>query len=121
MATTQQMTLINNLLVKMFFYTEIGDVNPGGGHKHTFDHITLLARGSLRLDTDAGQEIHIAPKLFVTKSGVQHKFTALEQNTVMCCVVPIRDGDGVDDVAHPEITEAQALELLKQFPISIRT
>jgi len=116
MTTQTQVTLVNNLFLKMFTYSEVGDVNPGGGHKHSYDHITLLARGSLLLETDAGQETHVAPKLFVTKKGVEHKFTALERNTVMCCVVPIRDGEGLDDVAPADITEQQAKELLAKFP-----
>ena len=116
MTTQTQVTLVNNLFLKMFTYSEVGDVNPGGGHKHNYDHITLLARGSLLLETDVGQETHIAPKLFVTKKGVQHKFRALERNTVMCCVVPIRDGEGLDDIAPPDINEQQAFELLAKFP-----
>jgi hypothetical protein len=118
MTTHTQLTLVNNLYLKMFTYSEVGDVNPGGGHKHNYDHITLLARGSLLLVTDAGQETHVAPKLFVTKKGVQHKFTALEKNTVMCCVVPIRNGEGLDDIASPDISREQAIDLLYKFPIS---
>jgi len=118
MATSQQLTILNNLFVKMFYYHEVGDVNPGGGHKHTFDHITLLARGSLQLDTDAGREIHVAPKLFVTKRGVQHKFTALEPNTVMCCVQAIRDGDDIDDVAPENITTEKAFDLMRKYSMS---
>jgi hypothetical protein len=115
MSATTKLTILNNLFIKMFHYAEVGDENPGGGHKHTFDHITLLARGSLRMETDLGEEIHVAPKLFVTKRGVQHKFTALEPDTVMCCVQAIRDGDDVDDIAPEDITTEQAFELMDKY------
>jgi quercetin dioxygenase-like cupin family protein len=118
MTTQTHLTLVNNLFVKMFVYKDAGDVNPGGGHKHNHDHITLLARGSLLMETEAGVETHVAPKLFVTKKGVPHKFTALEENTVMCCVQAIRDGEEVGDVAPYDISPEKAFELWQKFPLS---
>lgn len=37
---------------------------------------------------------------------------------MLCCVHAIRDGDGVDDVAPPTITEKEGYQLLDQYSLT---
>jgi cupin superfamily acireductone dioxygenase involved in methionine salvage len=110
--------IVDNVFVKMMHFYYKGDITESRGHSHTFDHITLLSRGSVLMEVleENGSVVeHKAPKLIVTPKNIQHKFTALEADTVLCCIHAIRDGDDVDDIAPQNITEAQAYELATRF------
>ena len=110
--------IVDNVFVKMMHFYYKGDVTESRGHSHTFDHITLLAQGSVLmqvLEENGSAVEHKAPKLIVTPKNIKHKFTALEADTVLCCIHAIRDGDGVDDIAPQNITEEEANILIQQF------
>ena len=107
--------IVDNVFVKLHHFLRVGDTTHG--HAHTFDHITLLASGAVRMVHDNGEAEYKAPHLIVTPKGITHQFTALEPNTVFCCVHAIRDGDGVDDVASPDITLEQASGLLAEYSL----
>lgn len=107
--------IVDNVFVKMHYFEKEGDTHEG--HSHTFDHITLLATGSVLMTHDKGQQEFKAPHLIVTPKGIKHQFTALEPNTIFCCVHAIRDGDGVDDIAAPEITTEEAVALMIKSPL----
>jgi hypothetical protein len=66
---------------------------------------------------DKGQQEFKAPHLIVTPKNIKHQFTALEPNTIFCCVHAIRDGDDVEDVSKQEITQHEAVELMSKFPL----
>jgi len=111
------MMIVDNVFVRIHHFVRIGDTHQG--HAHTFDHITLLSSGAVKMVHDNGEEDYKAPFLIVTPKGIKHQFTALEENTVFCCIHAIRDGDSIDDVASPDITEEQAFELMAKYPLTI--
>lgn len=113
------MQIVDNVFVKMHNLHKEGDVYEG--HSHTFDHITLLASGKVLMEHDNGSDEYTAPYLIVTPKGIKHQFTALADNTLFCCVHAIRDGDGIDDVASPDITKEQAFDLLQQYPLLVNS
>lgn len=108
--------IVDNVFVKMHRFLNVGDTHEG--HAHTFDHITLLATGKVLMKHDNGEQEFTAPHLIVTPKGVVHQFTALEPNTVFCCIHAIRDGDDVDNIASPDITTEQAYELMAKHPLT---
>jgi quercetin dioxygenase-like cupin family protein len=111
-----QILLVDNVFVKMMHMPKSGDII--NGHAHTFDHITLLSSGSVLMEHDNGNNTFKAPQLIVTPKGITHKFTALEDNVLICCVHAIRDGDDVDDVAPQNINPSHAKALIAQFPLT---
>jgi quercetin dioxygenase-like cupin family protein len=108
--------IVDNVFVKMMHLPSIGDTH--GGHAHVFDHITLLATGSVDMVSDKGTNHFTAPHLIVTPKGITHEFIATTNDVLLCCIHAIRDGDDVDSIADQELTEEQARELLKNFPLS---
>lgn len=108
--------LVDNVFVKMHYFLNDGDVYAG--HAHAFDHITLLAVGKVLMTHDKGEQEFTAPHLIVTPKGISHQFKALTAGTVFCCIHAIRDGDGVDDVASPEITPEQQWDLLSTYKLA---
>lgn len=107
--------LVDNVFVKMMHMYFPGDKIQG--HAHVFDHITLLAKGRVVMRAKDQEHEHEAPKLIVTPKGVVHEFEALTTDCLLCCVHAVRDGDGVDDIAPANITEEEALDLTRQFPL----
>lgn len=108
--------LVDNVFVKLHHFIRVGDTHDG--HAHAFDHITLLASGSVRMAHDNGVAEFKAPHLIVTPKGITHQFTALEPNTVFCCIHAVREGDELDDIASPDITQAEAFELLTTYKLT---
>lgn len=111
--------IVDNVFVKLHHFLRVGDTHRG--HAHAFDHITLLSTGSVRMAHDNGEADYKAPHLIVTPKGITHQFTALEPNTVFCCIHAIRDGDGVDDIAAPNLTPEQQFDLLTTYKLVEKT
>lgn len=110
-----QIQVVDNVFVRMMCFVQAGDTVTG--HAHTFDHITLLSSGAVRMYCENVEKEFIAPHLIVTSKGKHHGFTALQPNTLLCCVHAIRDGDGVEDIAPQELDQRHALELLAKYPV----
>ena len=107
--------IVDNVFVKLHQFLNIGDTHEG--HVHAFDHITLLAYGSVKMVHDKGEAEFKAPHLIVTPKGIKHQFTALEPNTVFACIHAIREKDELDGIASPNITIEQAWELMGTAPL----
>lgn len=108
--------IVDNVFVKMHHFLNAGDTMSG--HAHVFDHITLLASGKVLMKHDSGEQEFDAPHLIVTPKSVKHQFLALSNNTVLCCIHAIRDGDEIDNVADPSITPEKTWELLTKYPVT---
>jgi hypothetical protein len=106
--------ICDNVWVKMHHFERAGMVFEG--HAHVFDHITLLATGSVLMKHDNGQQQFKAPHLIVTPKGIKHEFVSLEPNTLFCCVHAIRDGDSLEDVAPQDISQEDAFKLIHAYP-----
>jgi len=73
----------------------------GGGHEHYFDHVSLLATGSVLVEVDGFESTtYHAPTFIAISKRHKHKITALTDNVVYYCVFALRDVDGevVDDI-----------------------
>jgi quercetin dioxygenase-like cupin family protein len=116
MTVSTDLKVVDNVFVKMMHLYWVGDKVVG--HAHTFDHITLLAKGTVLMKANGEVREHAAPKLIVTPKGVVHEFEAVTPDCLLCCVHAIRDGDTAEDIAPPDMTEEQAQEFLRQFPLT---
>jgi quercetin dioxygenase-like cupin family protein len=90
-----------NIHTRMLHFAKVGDKIVG--HKHTFDHLTLLASGSLRVVVDEKESEFKAPHLIWIDKDKVHELTALEDNTVAACINGIRDGENVADLIDPSM------------------
>lgn len=69
-------------------------------HAHSYDHLSILARGVAEVQTDTGTERHTAPACLTIKAGVHHKITAIEDVTWFCIhATEETEPDAVDQVA----------------------
>ena len=82
-------------------FLKAGDTEQG--HSHVFDHLTLLAKGSLKVTVEEKSTEFIAPHMIFIQKNKMHELQALEDNTVAYCIHALRDGEGVDDILDPSM------------------
>jgi quercetin dioxygenase-like cupin family protein len=95
---------VANLYSRQMHFVSAGDIEIG--HKHTFDHLTLLAVGSLKVTVEGKETVFKAPHMIYIHKDKVHELVALEDNTVAFCIHPLRDGNGVDDILDPAMIPA---------------
>jgi len=83
------MGYFGNVWVRQNILEKVGDTN-GGGHKHKFDHVS--------------PKEFTAPTFIVVRKEHNHKFTALEDDTIWYCIFALRDLDGepIEELFDPE-------------------
>jgi len=90
---------VANLFSRQMHFKNVGDMEMG--HTHPFDHLTLLASGSLKVTVEGETTIFKAPHMIYIHKDKKHELVALEDNTVAFCIHALRDGDGVGDILDP--------------------
>lgn len=94
-----QIGCVANLFSRQMHFKKAGDMEHG--HTHPFDHLTLLAAGSLRVTVNGQTTDFKAPQMIYIKAEFNHELVALEDNTVAFCIHALRKGNGVDDIIDP--------------------
>ena len=82
-------------------FEKAGDIEHG--HTHSFDHLTLLANGKLKIVVDGKESTFVAPQMIYIKAEKMHELTALEDNTVAYCIHAVSIGENVDDIIDPSM------------------
>lgn len=98
-APKSNMACVSNLWVRQMHFANIGDQNEG--HEHNFDHITLLAKGSVEVDVEGQKTIFKAPHMIYIVAGKRHFLKALEPDTIAYCVHALRTGEREEDILDP--------------------
>ena len=94
-----QIGCVANLFSRQMHFKKAGDLEHG--HAHLFDHLTLLASGSLRVTVNGKTTDFKSPHMIYIKAEHEHELVALEDNTVAFCIHALRKGNGVDDIIDP--------------------
>jgi hypothetical protein len=98
------MGYFGNVWVRQNILEKVGDTN-GGGHKHKFDHVSLLTQGKVKVEIDGyPPKEFTAPTFIVVRKEHNHKFTALENDTIWYCIFALRDLDGepIEELFDPK-------------------
>ena len=90
---------VANLFSRMMHFKNAGDTEHT--HSHSFDHLTLLANGSVRCTVEDKDTVFKAPHMIYIHKDKTHKFTALEDNTVAYCIHAMRTGERIEDIIDP--------------------
>lgn len=86
-----------NVYIRPNTLAKAGDLVAG--HKHGFDHTTIVFRGAVHVKAtlpDGGviERDFAAPAHFLVKADVEHEITALADDTVFWCVYSHREPQG---------------------------
>jgi hypothetical protein len=96
---------IGNIWVRQNVLEKAGEVSQG--HKHLFDHVTLLAKGTVEVSVEGHEPRQFeAPAFIAIKKEYAHHFKAVTDDVLWYCVFAIRDIDGdvtdiIPDTALP--------------------
>lgn len=98
----EELGYIGNIWVRQNYLEKAGD--KVGGHIHFFDHVSLLAKGSVEVTIDGtNPQVFHAPTFIVIRKNHRHEITALEDDTSWYCVFAAREIDGsVAEIVNPE-------------------
>lgn len=89
-----QLGCVANLFSRMMHFAKAGDIEFG--HTHQFDHLTLLATGSLQITIGGIVSKFKAPHMIYIKADKNHELIALEDNTVAYCIHALRSKDNAE-------------------------
>ena len=103
---TASIAYVANLWSKMMVFAKAGDVEYG--HAHTFDHLTLLARGALKITIDGVSSEFKAPHMIYIKKDKVHELVAIEDSTVAYCIHALRGLDKSGDILDPSMIPKNA-------------
>jgi len=85
---------VANLYTRMMHFTNKGDTEPG--HAHVYDHLTLLAKGSIKVTVNGEATEFTAPHSIYIQKNKQHELVALEDDTLAFCIFALKDINGFD-------------------------
>lgn len=95
---------VANLFSRQMHFEKAGDIEHG--HKHPFDHLTLLAAGALRVTVEGKTTEFKAPHMIYVKAEHVHELVALEDNTVAYCIHALRGDNKTGDILDPAMVPA---------------
>lgn len=86
--------LVSNLFSRMMHFKKVGDLEIG--HTHQFDHLTLLAKGKLKIKVNNQVSYYQAPYMIFIHKDKIHELEAMEDDTVAYCIHALRTKDQSD-------------------------
>lgn len=92
-AAVENVGFFGNIWMRQLTLPKKGNYHQG--HRHNFDHVTLVAQGKVLCEIDGcAPKVFIAPTWITIRKDDWHKFTALEDDTVYFCIYALRDVEG---------------------------
>lgn len=109
-----EMGFFGGIWVRKLFFPTTEAHNKG--HSHDFDHVTLLARGSLRVEVDGKtSQLFTAPTFVVIRKNTVHNLLPQEPNTLAFCLHAFRDGIAEWDEKTLQNLASEGIEDLEFF------
>ena len=100
---TVHLGCVANLFSRMMHFAKTGDIEMG--HTHQFDHLTLLAKGKLKVTVEGTATEFTAPYMIYIHQDKRHELQALTDDTVAYCIHALRDKD-TGDILDPSMIPA---------------
>lgn len=87
--------MVGNIFARQMHFKKKGDVEQG--HRHSYDHMTMLAKGSLLVTVNGESTEFKAPHIIWIDKAELHELTALEDDTVAYCIHAVKDNGEIID------------------------
>jgi quercetin dioxygenase-like cupin family protein len=84
----------------MMHFEKAGDIEIG--HTHQFDHLTLLAKGKLKVTVEGVTTEFTAPHMIYIHKDKIHELEALTDETVAYCIHALRDKE-TNEILDPSM------------------
>lgn len=109
---------VANLFSRMMHFKNAGDTEHG--HKHQFDHLTLLAKGKLKVTVEGSTSEFTAPHMIYIHKDKIHELVALEPDTVAYCIHALRGDNETGDILDPAMIPAGVDPMSLAAPLAKR-
>lgn len=112
--SSHELGFFGNIWVRQNILSKAGDTF--GGHKHHFDHVSLLTKGKVEVEVEGYPSKQFeAPTFIVIKKEHSHRFTAVTDDVNWYCVFALRDLDGevvevFDEMKHNPLSAAPKID-----------
>jgi quercetin dioxygenase-like cupin family protein len=113
---TVHLGCVANLFSRMMHFAKAGDIEMG--HTHQFDHLTLLAKGKLKVTVEGTASEFTAPHMIYIHKDKRHELQALTDDTVAYCIHALRDKD-TGDILDPSMIPAGVGPLSMAGPVCV--
>jgi len=114
MTPTIHIGCVANLYSRMMYFAKAGDIEVG--HTHQFDHLTLLAKGRLKVTVEGIATEFTAPHMIYIHKDKIHELEALTDETVAYCIHALRGIDS-DEILDPSMIPEGVNPLLLASPV----
>jgi quercetin dioxygenase-like cupin family protein len=94
---------VANLYSRMMHFKNAGDIEAG--HTHQFDHLTLLAKGKIKVTVEGVATEFTAPHMIYIHKDKVHELEALTDQTVAYCIHALRDKE-TNEILDPSMIPA---------------
>jgi quercetin dioxygenase-like cupin family protein len=109
-----KMGCVANLFSRMMRFEKAGDTEIG--HTHQFDHLTLLAKGRLKVTVEGVSSEFTAPHMIYIHKDKIHELEAITDETVAYCIHALRDRDS-GEILDPSMIPAGVSPLSMAAPV----
>lgn len=109
-----QIGCVANLYSRMMHFKTAGDIEHG--HTHPFDHLTLLAKGKLKVTVEGNVTEFTAPHMIYIHKDKVHELEALTDGTVAYCIHALRDKE-TNEILDPSMIPAGVSALSCAAPV----
>lgn len=114
MTPTIHIGCVANLYSRMMHFAKAGDIEVG--HTHQFDHLTLLAKGKLKVTVEGVSTEFVAPHMIYIHKDKVHELEALTDETVAYCIHALRDKD-TNEILDPSMIPAGVNPISMSAPV----
>lgn len=111
---TVKLGCVANLFSRMMHFEKAGDTEIG--HTHQFDHLTLLAKGKLKVTVEGNVSEFTAPQMIYIHKDKVHELEALTDGTVAYCIHALHDKD-TGEILDPSMIPAGVDPLSMSMPV----
>lgn len=114
--SNHELGYFGNIWVRQNILSKKGESFPG--HKHRFDHVTLLAEGEIEIEVEGKPPKQFkAPTFVIIRKEKEHKVTALTDDVMYYCVFALRniDGEPIEDMASEEVDPMSAWHVPEDY------
>jgi quercetin dioxygenase-like cupin family protein len=105
---------VANLFSRMMRFEKAGDIEMG--HTHQFDHLTLLAKGKLKVTVEGVSSEFTAPHMIYIHKDKRHELQALTDETVAYCIHALRDKEN-NEILDPSMIPEGVYPLSMSRPV----
>jgi quercetin dioxygenase-like cupin family protein len=111
---TVRIGCVANLFSRMMRFEKAGDTEIG--HTHQFDHLTLLAKGKLKVTVEGVSSEFTAPHMIYIHKDKRHELQALTDETVAYCIHALRDKEN-NEILDPSMIPEGVYPLSMSRPV----